>query len=215
VPAAPARAGADRGHGHPRHDRGPAGGRPDRRPGQGAAAAAGHAPRAVDQPGRRGGGETDGRPEAAGGPDRNDRRRQPQRSPPMNEQLADLLEKLPAYLGGHMLLSVTALGVSLALSLPLGLAASRRPRLTGTTPAVAGVIQTVPSLALLALVVMLLGGMIGFVPAFLALALYSILPMLANTVEGIKGVNPALTRAARGLGMNGRQVLFRVEVPLA
>jgi osmoprotectant transport system permease protein len=133
----------------------------------------------------------------------------------MNEQLADLLEKLPAYLGGHMLLSVTALSVGLAVSLPLGLAASRRPRLTETTLAVAGVIQTVPSLALLALAVMLLGGMIGFVPAFLALTLYSLLPMLANTVEGINGVNPALTKAARGLGMNGRQVLFRVEVPLA
>src|SRR5262249_28681694 len=173
------------------------------------------APGPVTPPDRRGGGETEARPKAAGGPDGEDRRRYPQRSPPMNEQLADLLEKLPAYLGGHLLLSVTALGVGLAVSLPLGLAASRRPRLTEATLAVAGVIQTVPSLALLALAVMLLGGMIGFVPAFLALALYSILPLLANRVEGIKGVSPALTRAARGLGMSGRQVLFRVEVPLA
>jgi osmoprotectant transport system permease protein len=80
---------------------------------------------------------------------------------------------------------------------------------------VAGVLQTVPSLALLALMVPLLGGTIGFLPAFLAMTAYSFLPILANTVIGIRGVDSALIEAARGLGMTARQMLFRVQLPLA
>ncbi len=133
----------------------------------------------------------------------------------MTEQLTELLDKLPDYLGGHLLLTLTALGVGLAVSLPLGIGASRRPRLAELTLGAAGVIQTVPSLALLALMVLVLGGLIGFLPAFIALTLYSILPILANTIIAIRGVDPALTEAARGLGMSERQMLFRVQLPLA
>src|SRR5579862_7472922 len=133
----------------------------------------------------------------------------------MYDQFADRLAELPGYLGGHMLLSTTSLLVGLAISLPLGILVSRRPRWSEPVLGLAGVIQTVPSLALLALMVPLLGGMIGFVPAFIALTLYSILPALSNTITGIRGVDPALVEAARGLGMNDRQVLFRVELPLA
>jgi osmoprotectant transport system permease protein len=133
----------------------------------------------------------------------------------MTEQFAELFENLPRYLGWHLFLSLAALAVSLAISLPIGLAASRRPRFAEWTLAVAGVIQTVPSLALLAMMVFVLGGLIGFLPAFIALTLYSILPILANTIVGIRGVDPALTEAARGLGMSDRQMLFRVELPLA
>jgi osmoprotectant transport system permease protein len=133
----------------------------------------------------------------------------------MLEQLMLCLEKLPAYLGGHMLLSAAALAVGLAISLPVGVYASQRPRLAELVLGIAGIIQTVPSLALLALMVPLLGGMIGFVPAFIALTLYSILPALSNTITGIRGVDPNLVEAARGLGMSDRQKLFRVELPLA
>jgi osmoprotectant transport system permease protein len=133
----------------------------------------------------------------------------------MNEQLAELLDRLPDYLGGHVLLSLVALGAGLAISLPLGIVASRRPKLAEWILGAAGVVQTVPSLALLALMVLLLAGRIGFLPAFIALTLYSILPILANTITGIRGVDPALTEAARGLGMSERQLLFRVQVPLA
>jgi osmoprotectant transport system permease protein len=133
----------------------------------------------------------------------------------MLEQLMLCLEKLPAYLGGHMLLSAAALAVGLAISLPVGVFASQRPRLAEVVLGIAGIIQTVPSLALLALMVPLLGGMIGFVPAFIALTLYSILPALSNTITGIRGVDPNLVEAARGLGMSDRQKLFRVELPLA
>jgi osmoprotectant transport system permease protein len=133
----------------------------------------------------------------------------------VTEQLAELCKDLPGYLGGHLSLSASALAVGLAVSLPLGVLASRRPKLSELALGVAGVVQTVPSLALLALMVPLLGGMIGFAPAFLALVLYSVLPILANTVIGLRGVDPVLTEAARGLGMSDRQMLLRVQLPLA
>lgn len=133
----------------------------------------------------------------------------------MDEQLAELFANLPAYLGGHMLLSTLSLWAGLGLSLPLGIAASRRPVVAEWVLTIAGILQTVPSLALLGLAVLVLGGMIGFVPAFLVLVLYSILPILANTILGIRGVDPSLTEAARGLGMNNWQMLRRVELPLA
>ncbi len=79
---------------------------------------------------------------------------------------------------------------------------------------VTGVVQTIPSLALLALMVPLLG-QIGFVPAIIALILYSMLPVVRNTVTGLAGVDPALVEAARGVGMTERQMLFRVQLPLA
>ncbi|HEY7153179.1 MAG TPA: ABC transporter permease/substrate-binding protein [Gemmataceae bacterium] len=133
----------------------------------------------------------------------------------MNPAFQELLEDLPSYLGGHLLLSLAALTVGLAVSVPLGIAVSRRPRLAEWALVGAGIIQTIPSLALLALMVPLLGGTIGFAPAFVAMTLYSFLPILANTVIGIKGVDPALTEAARGLGMSDRQMLWRVQLPLA
>ncbi|HPM84021.1 MAG TPA: ABC transporter permease/substrate-binding protein [Candidatus Anammoximicrobium sp.] len=133
----------------------------------------------------------------------------------MSAPWAELVQKLPLYLGGHLTLSVAAMAVGLLVSLPLGLAASGRPRLAEWVLGAAGIVQTVPSLALLALMVPLLGGLIGFWPALLALVLYSILPMLANTIAGLRGVDPALIEAARGVGMSPRQMLWRVELPLA
>lgn len=127
----------------------------------------------------------------------------------------ECLRDLPDYLGWHMLLSVSALAVGLAFSVPLGIAVSRRPRLAELTQGVAGIIQTVPSLALLVLMVPLLGGRTGFWPAFIALILYSILPILANTVIGLRGIDPILIEAGRGLGMNDRELLRRVQLPLA
>ena len=133
----------------------------------------------------------------------------------MRESLETCFQDLPDYLGGHMLLAVAGLTVGLAISLPLGIWASRRPRVGELILGAAGIIQTIPSLALLALMVPLLRGTIGFLPAFIALILYSILPILANTIIGIRGIDPTLTEAARGLGMSDRQMLRRVELPLA
>lgn len=131
------------------------------------------------------------------------------------ENLRDQFALLPNYLGGHMLISLAALTVGLGISLPLGILATRRPRLAEWALGAASVVQTVPSLALLALMVPLLGGRIGFLPAFLALTLYSLLPILANTVIGIQGVDADLIEAARGVGMTDTQMLVRVQLPLA
>jgi osmoprotectant transport system permease protein len=133
----------------------------------------------------------------------------------VTEQLAECLRELPDFLGGRLLLSLAGISVGLIISLPLGLLASGRPRLAELALAVSGVVQSVPSLALLVLMVPLLGGTIGFLPAFVALTLYSVLPILANTVVGIRCVDPNLIDAARGLGMSDRQMLFRVQLPLA
>lgn len=133
----------------------------------------------------------------------------------MSEQLIECFRDLPDYLSGHLLLSLTALLAGLIFSIPLGIAVSRRPKMSEWTQGVAAVIQTVPSLALLVLMVPLLGGRTGFWPAFVALVLYSILPILANTVVGLRGVDPILIEAGRGLGMSDRELLRKVQLPLA
>ena len=133
----------------------------------------------------------------------------------MSANLAERWAELPHLLSGHVLLSLSAILVGMAISVPLGIYAASRPRLAGSVLNIAGVIQTIPGLALLALMVPLLGGTIGYRPAFLALMLYSILPILRNTIVGLQGVDPGVREAARGLGMTGSQRLWRVELPLS
>ena len=147
----------------------------------------------------------------------------------MNAQLADAFARLPAYLGGHVAVSVTALLLGLAISLPLALLAIRRPALRSILLGVASVVQTIPSLALLALFYPLLLGLaalcerlfgtgfsaLGFLPSVLALTLYSMLPVMRNTITGLLGVDPAVNEAALGVGMTRRQSLTMVELPLA
>ncbi|OLF80591.1 ABC transporter permease [Maricaulis sp. W15] len=133
----------------------------------------------------------------------------------MNANLAERWAELPDLLAGHVLLSLAAILVGLIISLPVGIGAASRPRLAGTVLNLASVIQTIPGLALLALMVPLLGGTIGYAPAFLALMLYSILPILRNTIVGLQGIDPVVRDAARGIGMTPREQLWRVELPLA
>ncbi len=132
----------------------------------------------------------------------------------MSPNLREQLFKLPDYLGHHLTLSVAALVTGIALAVPSGLLTVRRERAQRVVLAVSSLVQTIPGLALLALMVPLLGTF-GFVPAFIALVLYSTLPILRNTVTGIAGVDPRLIEAATALGMRPRQVLGRVELPLA
>ncbi len=133
----------------------------------------------------------------------------------MSETMERLLAPLPDYLGGHMLLSAAAIAIGLVVSLPLGVWASRRQWVAEWLLGAASILQTIPTLALLALMVPILGGEIGYPPALVALTLYSFLPILANTITGIRGVDPALVEAARGLGMTDWQLLVRVQLPLA
>ena len=108
-------------------------------------------------------------------------------------------------------------GLALLFSVPpavaLGVASARRPRLAGLAVGTAGVIFTIPSLALFALLVGPLG--LGTAPAVAALALYSVLPVLRNTVVGLQEVPPDAVEAARGMGMTEAQALWRVRLPLA
>lgn len=132
----------------------------------------------------------------------------------MNEALAEQLALLPDYLSQHLLLSVTALGIGIGISLPLAIVVTRLRALQGPVLMVASAIQTIPSLALLALMVPLLRA-IGFVPAAIALIMYSMLPVVRNTVTGIQEVDPDLIEAGRGLGMTNNQLLMKVQLPLA
>jgi osmoprotectant transport system permease protein len=132
----------------------------------------------------------------------------------MTPELSEQLSLLPEYLSGHMVLSLAALGIGIVTCLPLSILVSRVTSLQWPTLAFASIAQTVPGIALLALMVPLLG-MIGFIPALIALVVYSMLPILRNGVTGLTGVDPNLTEAARGIGMNSRQMLWQVEFPLA
>jgi osmoprotectant transport system permease protein len=132
----------------------------------------------------------------------------------MNVNVARQLALLPGYLGHHVTIAVSALVLGVALSLPLSIVIAKSERLRWPVLAAAGIVQTIPGLALLALMVPLLGAF-GFWPALLALVLYSMLPILQNTVAGIAGVDPDVIDAARAMGMTPRQVLRKVELPLA
>jgi osmoprotectant transport system permease protein len=144
-------------------------------------------------------------------------------------QIAAAWALLPDYLSQHVILSAAALALGLAISLPLSVLAARNPAVRWPVLTLAGLIQTIPGLALLALFYPLLLALsavtrdafgltlpaLGFLPALLALTLYSMLPILRNAVTGLLGVDPAVREAADGVGMTPSQKLFRVEAPLA
>ena len=147
----------------------------------------------------------------------------------MDDRFAAAWTLLPGYLSQHVLLSLCALMIGLAISLPLGVAASRSAAVRWPSLFVASLIQTIPSLALLAMFYPLLLALsaasmawfghgfpaLGFAPSLIALTLYSMLPILRNAVTGIRGVDPAAVEAADGMGMTNLQRLLWVELPLA
>jgi len=118
--------------------------------------------------------------------------------------------------GWHMVLVGVSTVIAVAIGVPLGILAVRRGGLRRLVLGAAGVIQTIPSLALFGflLPVPYIGG-IGTRTALVALTLYGLLPVVRNTVVGIDGVDPAVREAGRGMGMTDRELLFRVELPLA
>lgn len=132
-------------------------------------------------------------------------------------------------MGGHVALSASALAAAAVLGVPLGLWASRDKRVRAVVLAVTGAIQTVPSLALLGLLVVPLAALgaafpalreagirgIGATPGLIALTMYALLPIVRGTYLGLSGVDPAVLDAGRGMGMSRAQLLARVELPLA
>lgn len=132
-------------------------------------------------------------------------------------------------LGNHLALAGAGVGLGVAFGVPLGLLAARNRRARGVILGVTGVIQTVPSLALLGLLIVPLSALgqavpflralgvrgIGAAPGLVALTLYALLPVVRNTYVGLSGVDPAAVDAGRGMGMSRGQLLTRVEFPLA
>ncbi len=142
---------------------------------------------------------------------------------------SEAISHLADYLGNHVRVSVAALALGLLVSLPLAIVARNRPLMRGVLLGLASIVQTVPGLALLALFYPLLLALaslslawfgfgfsaFGFLPAVLALALYSMLPVLRNTIAGLGALEPSILEAAQGVGMTPLQSLLSVELPLA
>lgn len=147
----------------------------------------------------------------------------------MSPSLQEAWALLPDYLSQHVILSVSALILGVAISVPLGILSARSKGFGAPVLGLVSVIQTIPGLALLALFYPLLLALsaltrdlfgvsfraLGFLPALLALTLYAMLPILRNLVTALKELDPAILMAAKGVGMTPRQSLYKVELPLA
>lgn len=140
-------------------------------------------------------------------------------------ELLNIMPMLGDHLAAHVLLSVSAIALGIAVALPLAVWASRSPTVAKATLGFASLVQTVPALALLALFFPILLSLravfgedlptLGFLPALLALALYALLPILRNAVTAQANLDPGVIEAAHGVGMNDWQRLRLVEAPLA
>lgn len=113
----------------------------------------------------------------------------------------------------HLQISLISLIIAILIAVPLGLVLTRFPRVAEPIIGISAVMQTIPSLAVLAFLIPLFG--IGTTPAVIALTAYGLLPILRNSYTGIKEVNPALKEAATGMGMNSMKRLTKVELPIA
>jgi osmoprotectant transport system permease protein len=132
-------------------------------------------------------------------------------------------------LARHMTLVGASVGAALLIGFPLGVAAVRRPRLEGPLFGTLNILQTIPSIALFGLLIVPLSALvaavprlaalgisgIGMTPAIIALVLYALLPVVRNTLAGLAGVDSSAVEAALGMGLSGRQIFWRVELPLA
>lgn len=129
------------------------------------------------------------------------------------QEYANRREAFDAAGARHLQIVAAALLPALAVGLPLGVAAARHPAFGRPLMAVLNVIQTVPSIALFALLIVPVG--IGLLPAAIALALYALLPIVHGTTSGLAQVPAAAIEAGTGMGMTARQLFWRVRVPLA
>ncbi|MBE7174218.1 MAG: ABC transporter permease/substrate-binding protein [Williamsia sp.] len=122
-------------------------------------------------------------------------------------------DKILSQTAEHIGLTFISLLIAVVIGVPLGIFVARKKRWAGLVLGTAGILQTIPSIALLGIMIPLLG--IGPVSAIVALFLYALLPIIRNTYTGITGVDPVVIEAARGMGMSSRQILTKVELPLA
>lgn len=122
-------------------------------------------------------------------------------------------DKLWSQTWAHIGLTMISLIIAILIAVPVGILIARRQKLSSAVLGFAGILQTIPSIALLGVMIPFLG--IGPKPAILALFLYALLPIIRNTYTGITEVNAAVIDAARGMGMSKWQILTKVELPLA
>lgn len=118
----------------------------------------------------------------------------------------------------HVSMVAVAVGIAILTGVPLGIAITQSKAAADAVLYVAAIVMTIPSIALFGLLIPILskiGHGIGYVPAVIALVLYSQLPIIRNTYTAIMNVDPALREAARGMGMTGLERLARVELPIA
>jgi len=127
--------------------------------------------------------------------------------------LQDNWQHLLSLTWGHIVMVLCGLGLALIVGIPLGIVSARNERLAQTILAVANVIQVLPSLALLALLMIVLG--LGFKTIVVGLFLYSLLPVIRHTYVGLKQVDSGITDAGKGVGMSRLQLLAKVQLPLA
>jgi osmoprotectant transport system permease protein len=116
-------------------------------------------------------------------------------------------------IGEHFLISILALSIGAAIAVPAGILLTRYKRLSQAVLSFCSVLQTVPSLALLAIMVPFFG--VGKLPAVIALIIYSLLPILRNTYLGMNSVDKNVIDASKGMGMTSGQIIARVQIPLA
>jgi osmoprotectant transport system permease protein len=127
--------------------------------------------------------------------------------------VVDNLDDIFARSWEHVFLTVVAVGIGFAISFPLGVYAHRHRRVYGPIAAVAGILYTIPSLALFAMLVPFTG--LSTTTAEIGLVGYTLLILIRNTVAGLQGVPDDAREAALGMGYSRRQLLWKVEVPLA
>jgi len=122
-------------------------------------------------------------------------------------------DQVAVALGQHVIIALMALVIAFAIALPVGIIAARRARVYAFAITVAGFLYTIPTLAFLALLIPLVG--LGRTNAIVAMVAFSLVVLIRNVATGIRGVPPDVVDAARGMGMSARQVLLRIELPLA
>ena len=113
----------------------------------------------------------------------------------------------------HLALVLVSVALAIVVAIPLGILATRNRQVKKVVMSVGNVAQTVPTLAIIALVFPMLG--LGFLPSFVGLFVYALLPILTNTVTGLENVDESTVRAARGMGMTENQILRKIRLPLA
>lgn len=126
-----------------------------------------------------------------------------------------LTKEAPEHILQHFKLVLISLNIAILIAIPIGILLTREnfKKHSSKVIAILNTAQGVPSLAIVAIFLRILG--IGIVPSIVALSLYGLLPIVQNTVVGINNINPEIIESARGVGMPDKKILYKIEIPLA